>query len=83
MNTATISMKNQITIPARIIKLWEIGKTNRQIVWDIIDRGKDQLLVIKPKSKSAVNEFAGIAKGLFNDAGGSGSYLKTERESWN
>ena len=82
MNVATISVKNQITIPAKVIKLWSSKLSRRKIIWDVVNHGQDKLLIIKPKPQSMVNEFAGIAKDLFRGED-SETYLQKERKSWN
>jgi AbrB family looped-hinge helix DNA binding protein len=72
MAEATLSSKNQIVIPREAREALDL-KPGDKILFVV--RGKDVLLLQKPKSYRAA--IAGIGRGLYPK-----DYLRKERDSW-
>jgi AbrB family looped-hinge helix DNA binding protein len=72
MAEATLSSKNQIVIPREAREALDLKPGDKILV---VVRGKDVLLLQKPKSYRAA--IAGIGRGLYPK-----DYLRKERDSW-
>ena len=75
--TVKISSKNQITIPQKLLDVWNL-KPNQKV---IIDTDENELyILIKPKNWADAS--LGLGKEMWKRAGGADNYIKKERASW-
>lgn len=77
MSQTTISSKNQITLPKRLLE--ELGlKAGAKL----IIRPKDHQIILEPRPKSLTQALKGLGKNAFKKLGGGESYLRKEKRRW-
>ena len=77
MTTTKISSKNQLTVPKSILNLLRL-KGGRKVILEPRQEG----ILIRPLTKSVVEEYYGYARETWGKLGGGERYLKRERTAW-
>lgn len=81
MKIATISSKNQITLPVSMLRSLSL-KPKARVLIDMLQAGKEPEIRIKQAPKSLTEHFAGFGTETFKKLGGGEKYLTKLRKEW-
>lgn len=81
MKIATISSKNQITLPADILKRIKLTQGQKLIVQEQ-EEDKMFKIILTPVPKNLTDYFIGCGKKTFKALGGGEKFLKQLRKEW-
>ena len=78
MKLTTVSSKNQISIPTKVLKALGLSKGSKVAVYHI----NDKKAIISKQPESYAESLRGLGKEVWDKLGGSEKYLQNERNSW-
>jgi antitoxin component of MazEF toxin-antitoxin module len=82
MPVVNIRPKGQVTIPAEILKAWQIH-TNDKINVNLVNGVVMLTPVNRRGQKKSIMSYAGIARGLWGDSADAiDGFIRNERDTW-
>jgi len=81
MKIATISSKNQITLPVDMLKWLGIKSGHKLVVKDEVENNQKKV-ALYPVTKNITDYYLGCAQKAFRQLGGGEKFLKTLKSEW-